>query len=360
MADQTGTLADGTPVERYVLSSPVLEVAVLTYGGIVQSLHAPDREGRRDDVVLGFDDVRRYQQASPYFGALIGRYANRIANGRFDLNGRTYQLPVNNGPNTLHGGTEGFDKKVWDAQELTDAAAVRLSLTSPDGDQGFPGRLDVTVTYSLDGDSLRIDYEARNAEPEGGLETVLNLTNHSYFNLAGEGSGSVEAQELQVRAGQYLPVSSTSIPLGAPAPVEGTPLDFRTPTAIGARWREGDDQLANVGGYDHNLVLDGSAGGSAGGAAEHDGLPLAAVAHDPGSGRVLEVFTDQPGVQFYSGNQLLGTLRGKSGRLYRQGDAFCLETQHWPDSPNHPDYPTTVLRPQETFRTSTVWRFTTR
>ena len=355
-----GTLADGTPVERYVLSSPALEVAVLTYGGVIQSVHAPDREGRRDDVVLGFDDVRRYQQASPYFGALIGRYGNRIANGRFDLNGRTYQLPVNNGPNCLHGGTEGFDKRIWDAQELSDAAAVRLSLTSPDGDQGFPGRLDVTVTYRLDGDSLRIDYEARNAEAEGGLETVVNLTNHSYFNLAGEGSGSVAEQELQLRASAYLPVSATSIPLGGPAPVEGTPFDFRTPTPIGDRWREGDGQLAAVGGYDHNLVLHGSGDGSGDGARELDGLPLAAVAHDPGSGRVLEVFTDQPGVQFYSGNQLLGTLRGKSGRLYRQGDGFCLETQHWPDSPNHSDYPTTVLRPQETFRTSTVYRFTAR
>ncbi len=351
-----GTLADGTPVERYVLSSPALEVAVLAYGGVIQSVHAPDREGRRDDVVLGFDDVRRYQQASPYFGALVGRYANRIADGRFDLNGRTYQLPVNNGPNCLHGGTEGFDKRIWDAQELSDAAAVRLSLTSPDGDQGFPGRLDVTVTYRLDGDSLRIDYEARNAEAEGGLETVVNLTNHSYFNLAGEGSGSVADQELQLRASAYLPVSATSIPLGAPAPVEGTPFDFRTATPIGDRWREGDAQLAAVGGYDHNLVLDGAGGG----APERDGLPLAAVAHDPGSGRVLEVFTDQPGVQLYSGNQLLGTLRGKSGRLYRQGDAFCLETQHWPDSPNHPDYPSTVLPAQQTFRTSTTYRLTTR
>src|SRR5690348_12164850 len=192
MVDQMGTLADGTPVERYVLGSDVLEVAVLTFGGVLQSVRAPDREGRRDDVVLGFDDIRQYQEQSPYFGALVGRYANRIADGRFDLNGRTYHLPINNGPNTLHGGTEGFDKRVWEAQELPGAAGVRLSLTSPDGDQGFPGRLDVIVTYTLDGDSLRIDYEARNAEPDGGLETVVNLTNHSYFNLAGEGSGSVE------------------------------------------------------------------------------------------------------------------------------------------------------------------------
>ncbi len=356
MADLVGTLADGSPVERYVLRSDVLEVAVLTYGGIVQSLHAPDRDGGRADVVLGFADMRRYEDASPYFGALIGRYANRIADGRFDLGGRTYQLPVNNGPNSLHGGTEGFDKRIWDAEELPGAAGVRLSLTSDDGDQGYPGRLEVAVTYRLDGDSLRLDYEARNAEPEGGLETVVNLTNHSYWNLGGEACGSVAGHELQLRASHYTPVSATAIPLGEPAPVEGTPFDFRTPTAIGDRWREGDAQLAAVGGYDHNLVLDGASDG----APEHEGLPLAATVHDPGSGRVLEIFTDQPGVQFYSGNQLMGTLLGKGGRLYRQGDGFCLETQHWPDSPNHPDYPSTVLRPQETFRTSTVHRFTTR
>ena len=355
MADDVGTLADGTPVERYVLGSDALEVAILTYGGVVQSVHAPDRDGRRADVVLGFDDVRQYQEQSPYFGALIGRYANRIAGGRFELNGRTYELPVNNGPNTLHGGTEGFDEKVWDAQELPGGAGVRLSLTSPDGDQGFPARLEVSVTYTLEGDTLRLDYEARNAEPEGGPETVLNLTNHTYWNLAGEGSGSVGDHELQVNASHYLPVDATSIPLGGPAPVEGTPFDFRTPTAIGARWREGDDQLVNTGGYDHNLVLDGGADSSDG-----DGLALAAVVHDPGSGRVLEVRTDQPGVQFYSGNQLLGTLRGKGDRLYRQGDAFCLETQHWPDSPHHPGYPSTVLRPQQTFRTSTTYRLTAR
>ncbi len=357
MTDLAGTLDDGTPVERYVLRSEALEVAVLTYGGIVQSLHAPDRDGRRADVVLGFEDVRRYQDASPYFGALIGRYANRIAQGRFELDGRTYELPVNNGPNTLHGGTEGFDKRIWDAEELPGGAGVRLSLTSPDGDQGFPARLEVAVTYTVDGDRLRMDYEARNAEPEGGSRTVVNLTNHSYWNLAGEGSGSVGEHELQVNASRYTPVSATAIPLGAPAPVEGTPFDFRTPTAIGARWREGDDQLVVAGGYDHNLVLDG---GPAAGSSEEDRLPLAAVVHEPGSGRVLEVWTDQPGVQFYSGNFLDGTLRGKGGRLYRQGDGFCLETQHWPDSPNHPDYPSTVLGPQETFRTSTVYRLTTR
>jgi aldose 1-epimerase len=352
MAETVGTLSDGTPVERYVLTSDVLEVAVLSYGGIVQSLHAPDRDGRRDDVVLGFDDVRRYEDDGPYFGALVGRYANRIAGGRFELDGRTHELSVNRGPNTLHGGTQGFDKRVWGVEEAP--GSLRLTLTSPDGDQGFPARLEVAVTYLVDGDALRIDYEARNAEADGGPSTVVNLTNHSYVNLAGEGSGSVAEHQLQVHAERYLPVSATAIPLGDPAPVDGTPFDFRTPTAIGARWRTGDDQLAVAGGYDHTLVLDGA------GRPERDGLPLAATVHDPGSGRVLEVWTDQPGLQFYSGNFLDGTLCGKRGRLYRQGDGFCLETQHWPDSPNRASYPSTVLRPQQTFRTSTVLRFTTR
>jgi aldose 1-epimerase len=356
MAEDMGTLTDGTPVERHLLGNDVIEVAVLSYGGIVQSLRAPDRDGTRADVVLGFDDVRRYEEASPYFGALVGRYANRIAEGRFTLDGLTYELPVNNGPNTLHGGPEGFDRRLWQVEELPGGDALRLSLTSDDGDQGFPARLEVSVTYRLEGDGLRIDYEARNAEPATGPATVVNLTNHSYWNLAGEGSGSVAEHELQVRAARYSPVSATAIPLGAPASVEGTPFDFRTPTAIGARWREGHDQLAVAGGYDHNLVLDGDGEG----APLRDGLPLAATAYEPGSGRVLEVWTDQPGMQFYSGNFLDGTLRGKRGRLYRQGDGFCLETQHWPDSPNQADYPSTVLRPGEVLRTSTLYRFTTR
>jgi aldose 1-epimerase len=350
-----GTLADGTSVERYPLRSDELEVAVLSYGGVLQSVLAPDASGRRADVVLGFEDVRRYEADSPYFGAIVGRYANRIAGARFALNDRTYRLTANNGPNTLHGGPHGFDKRVWSVQELPDVNGVRLTLVSPDGDEGFPARLSVTVTYTLAGDSLRLDYEAHNDEPPGGLATVVNLTNHTYWNLAGEGSGSVGDQELQISASSYLPTDAESIPLEGPAPVEGTPLDFREPTAIGLRWREGNDQLAFAGGYDHNYVLDGAAGG----AQERDGLALAAVASDPGSGRVLEVWTDQPGVQFYSGNKLTGQLRGKSGRLYRQGDAFCLETQHWPDSPHHPEFPSTVLTAQETFRTSTVFRLTT-
>jgi aldose 1-epimerase len=354
VGESFGTLPDGTAVTAFRLVSDRLEVTVLDHGGVVQSVLAPDRIGERADIVLGFDEATPYATVSPYFGALVGRYANRIAAARFSLNGREYRLEANNGPNSLHGGPGGFDKQRWDAEELG-AGGVRLSLVSPDGDEGFPGRLAVTVTYTLSGDSLRLDYEARNEEPEGGLDTVVNLTNHSYWNLAGEGSGSVAEHQVELHASRYTPVDPTSIPLGELAPVEGTPFDFRTPTAVGARWREGNEQLARAGGYDHNFVLDGVAGG----APEREGLGLAGVARDPGSGRVLEVWTDQPGVQFYSGNHLTGQLRGKAGRLYRAGDALCLETQHFPDSPNHPDFPSTVLHPQETFRTSTIFRITT-
>jgi aldose 1-epimerase len=358
VGESFGTLDDGTTVERYVLRSEVLEAAVITYGGVLQSLTAPDRNGERADVVLGFADLADYPAKSPYFGALVGRYANRIAGGRFELDGHTYQLPQNDGSNTLHGGPGGFAHRVWDAWDATDSS-VRLTLTSEDGDQGFPARLHVAVTYTLDGDSLRLDYEARNTSAENGsagLSTVLNLTNHTYWNLAGEGSGSVGDHELRVVAGRYLPTDAVSIPLGDPAPVEGTPFDFREPAPIGARWREGDEQLMFAAGYDHCFCLDGTDGA----APERDGLALAGDVRDPASGRVLEVWTDQPGVQVYSANKLTGSLRGKAGRLYRQGDAVCLETQHWPDAPNHPAYPSTVLGPGETFRTSTVYRLTVR
>ena len=354
MGEPFGTLSDGTAVTAFRLRSDELEVTVLDLGGVLQSVLAPDREGRRSDVVLGFDAAEPYATVSPYFGALVGRYANRIANARFSLNGREYRLPANNGPNCLHGGPDAFDTRHWDADELG-ATGVRLSLVSPDGDEGFPARLAVTVTYTLTGDSLRLEYEARNEEADGGPATVVNLTNHTYWNLAGEGSGSVGEHELQVHASRYTPTDATSIPTGEIAPVEGTPFDFRTSTPLGARWRDGDEQLALAGGYDHNLVLDGASGG----APERKGLALAAVVREPGSGRVLEVWTDQPGVQVYSANKLDGSLRGKAGRLYRSGDALCLETQHFPDSPNHPDFPSTVLAPGESFRTSTIFRVTT-
>ena len=341
-----GRLEDGRTVDRIVLRSDELEVAILTYGATVQTVRARDRDGRVDDVVLGFDDLAGYLAPHPYFGAVIGRYANRIAKGRFTLDGVEHRLPVNNGPNCMHGGTVGFDRHVWSAHELPESAGgegVELRHVSPDGDMGFPGELSATVTYSVRGGELRVDYRARTDRP-----TVSNLTNHSYFNLAGAGSGTVEDHEVRLLARRFTPVDADLIPTGELAEVAGTPLDFRSPRAVGAALRVGHEQVARARGYDHNWVLDGGGDGS---------LQLAAQVREPSSGRTLEVRTDQPGVQFYSGNFLDGTVVGKGGRVYRQGDAFCLETQHFPDSPNQPSFPSTVLRPGETYRTSTAFRF---
>ncbi len=345
--DLFGTLSDGTKVWRYTLTSGVLRVRIITYGGIVQQLEAPDRHGHKADVVLGFPDLASYvnkNSPGPYFGALIGRYANRIAKGTFTLDGKTYHLPINNGQNSLHGGTTGFDSKVWTAtpSKSRDAVSLKLTLTSPDGDNGYPGTLKASAMYTLSGNRLRIDYGATTDKP-----TIVNLTNHSYWNLSGEGSGDIYRHLLQINASHYTPTDSTQIPTGQIAPVAGTPFDFRHPTAIGARIREGDQQLAYGQGYDHNWVLDGS------------GFRFAARVTDPDSGRVLSVYTDQPGIQFYSGNFLDGTLYGTSGRQYRQSDGLALETQHFPDSPNHPNFPSTVLRPGQTYRTATVFEFST-
>jgi aldose 1-epimerase len=354
-----GRLSDGRDVERWTLTTGDIAVDVLSFGGIVQRLVVPDREGRPGNVVLGFDEVEPYETVSPYFGALIGRYANRIARARFTLDGHEYRLPVNNLQNCLHGGSPGFDRRLWSVREVDAASsggvAVRLDLHSPDGENGFSAALDVEVTYTLTpAAELRIDYLARNVEPAGGRSTVVNLTQHAYFNLAGEGAGSIEDHLLQLNASRYTPITDQLVPTGELAPVDGTPFDFRTPTRIGERIREAHPQLMFAQGYDHNLVLDGDQPADA-----PAGLSRAAVVTDPGSGRVLEVWTDQPGVQLYSGNFLDATLVGPSGRAYRQGDGFCLETQHFPDSPNQPDFPSTVLGPQETFRTSTLWRFGT-
>jgi aldose 1-epimerase len=333
-----------------------MTVRVLTYGGIIQSLETPDANGDVDNVVLGFDDLEGYVQNNnpgPYFGALIGRYGNRIAGGTFELDGQTYQLPVNNGPNTLHGGPKGFDTKVWAAADVSgdDVAALELELVSPDGDMGFPGTLTTTVTYSLDADSnLSIHYEATTDAP-----TVVNLTNHTYWNLDGEGSGSIYDHQLQLDASGYTPVDETLIPTGEIAPVEGTPFDFREPTAIGERIRENDQQLLYGQGYDHNWVLDREDDGAREGSDSEDALEEAAVLHDPDSGRTLTVTTTEPGIQFYSGNFLDGTLVGTSGRIYRQGDGLALETQHFPDSPNQPAFPSTVLRPGEVYDSTTVF-----
>lgn len=335
---------EGRPVDRWVLRAGDLEAAVLTYGGTIQALHVPDRYGSPADVVLGFPTLEGYLGDQPYLGATIGRYANRITRGRFSLDGREYQLPVNRAPNCLHGGTTGFDRRIWDAEpvESADSVGVRLGLVSPDGDNGFPGTLTVTVTMTLSTTGLRLDYEATTDAP-----TVLNLTNHSYFNLAG--AGTVEGHVLEIAAARFTLAGPDEVPTGELAPVEGTPFDFRSPTAIGARIRQGHPQVVQAQGYDHNYVLDRTAG---------DPLSFAARVLDPASGRELEVWTDQPGVQLYTSNFLDGTLVGKGEQVYRQTDALCLETQHFPDSVNQPEFPSTVLRPGERFASTTELRIT--
>ncbi|MDX3092886.1 MULTISPECIES: aldose epimerase family protein [Streptomyces] len=341
-----GRLADGTKVHRWSLENGTTRLKVLDYGGIVQSLEIPDRHGRYTNVSLGFDNVADYVAGSPYFGATIGRYGNRIAKGRFTLDGRTYQLSVNDGENTLHGGANGFDKRVWDVEPFTRGADVGLHMyyTSVDGEEGFPGTLKVQVTYTLNRHGeWRVDYLATTDRA-----TVVNLTNHTYFNLAGEGSGSVHDHELTLAASRYTPTDAGLIPTGELARVAGTPFDFRRAKTIGRDLREGHPQQVTAKGYDHNWVLDKGITREP----EH-----VATLRDPSSGRFLKIATDQPGLQFYSGNFLDGTLVGTSGRTYRQGDALALETQHFPDSPNRPSFPSTVLRPGQTYRTTTIHSF---
>jgi aldose 1-epimerase len=340
-----------TDVHRYVLAWPGgLTVRILDYGGVIQSLEAPDRAGVPANVVLGFPSLDDYVAnnrpgaARVFLGAVIGRYANRIAHGTFTLDGTEYRLPINNGPNSLHGGPEGFDTKVWSATELhdDDSVGVRLELVSPDGDAGFPATVSAQVTYRLDRDNrLSITYRATADAP-----TVLNLTNHTYWNLAGEGSGDVYGQSLTLNASRFCQVDDTLIPVGDPAPVEGGPFDFRQATAIGERIGKPDPQLRLASGYDHNWVLDG-------------GDSFAARATDPESGRVLTMWTTEPGLQFYSGNFLTDELVGTSGRPYGRGAGFALEAQHFPDSPNRPDFPSTVLRPGEVYHQETVYQLST-
>jgi aldose 1-epimerase len=345
---QFGRTAGGELVELFTLTNAGgVELRVITYGGIIVSLRVPDREGRLGDVVLGHDDLEGYVQSTSHFGSIVGRYANRIAKGRFTLDGKTYDLAKNNGANHLHGGTRGFDRVVWAAapSEGKDGAGIVLSYMSPDGEEGYPGTLKTRVTYTLtDRNELIFDYSATTDKP-----TLVNLTQHSYFNLAGEGARDVLSHEMQIFADRYTPVDDTMIPTGVLAPVQGTPFDFRTPTAIGARIDQKDEQLARGRGYDHNYVLAGSAGG----------LARAARVSEPTTGRVMEVETSEPGVQFYTANFLDGTAKGKSGHVYGRRSAFCLETEHYPDSPNQPSFPSAVLRPGQEYRSKTVLRFST-
>lgn len=348
-----GQTRDGVVVQLYTLRNRHgMEAAITNYGGTVVRLVVPDRAGRLADVALGFNSLAEYEADSPYFGCLIGRYGNRIAGGRFTLDGQDYTLATNNSPGgipcALHGGRRGFDKRVWTATPLREAtrAGVRLEYLSPDGEEGYPGNLRTVVHYWLtDANELRLEYHATTDRA-----TPVNLTNHLYFNLAGEGSPSVLAHRLTLHADAYTPVNAGLIPTGALAPVAGTPFDFTTPVAIGARIADPHPQLALGGGYDHNFVLTRTA----------PGLALAAVVTEPDSGRKMEVWTTEPGVQFYSGNFLDGRLRGKSGHPYPRRSGFCLETQHFPDSPNQPAFPSTILRPGETYASTTVYRFSAR
>jgi aldose 1-epimerase len=341
-----GKTKEGAPVQIFTLTNAHgMEAKIMTYGGIVVSLKTPDRNGAMADIVLGFDSLKEYEENnSPYFGALIGRYGNRIGHARFSLDGKEYTLEKNNGENTLHGGSHGFDTKVWKPKQLPDGG-LELTYVSPDGEEGFPGTLTLVATYHLTAaNELKIDYAATTDKP-----TVVNPTNHSYFNLKGAGNADILGHVVTIYASRFTPVDAGLIPTGELRPVAGTPFDFTKPTAVGARIGQPDQQLKFGNGYDHNWVLD-SGGGK---------LALAAKVEEPTTGRVLEVLTTEPGVQFYTGNFLDGTLKGKGGKVYAQRYGLALETQHFPDSPNQPSFPSTTLRPGQEFHSQTVYRFST-
>jgi aldose 1-epimerase len=345
---QTQVDVDGKRIEIFTLTNAAgVEIQAMTYGAIILSWKAPDRTGKMADIVLGFDDPARYLKGdSPYFGAVVGRYGNRIANAKFTLDGKGFTLAANDGVNHLHGGTKGFDKQMWNGAVVKDSRGVSVAFTrtSADGEEGYPGALDVRVTYTLtDKNQLIVEYEASTTKP-----TVLNLTQHSYFNLAGD--GDILGHELRINADRYTPVDKTLIPTGELAALDGLPFDFRKPLRIGARINSEHPQMQYGRGYDHNWVL----------ARAGSGLSLAADLYEPTSGRTLQVSTTEPGLQFYSGNFLDGTITGKGGRVYRHRSGLCLETQRFPDSPNKPNFPTTTLRPGEKYRTQTVFVVGTR
>lgn len=341
-----GISSDAQEVHEYTLTNRAgMEVKVLSYGAILRSIRVPDRNGVLANVTLGFNSLADYESKSPYFGSIIGRYGNRIAKGKFTLNGKEYTLAANDGENSLHGGLKGFDKHVWAVEEIqrNEAHGLILSRRSPDGEEGFPGNLDVRVTYLLtDANEIRMEYWARTDAP-----TIVNLTNHAYFNLAGEGRGSIDEHILMLDADFYTPVGAGLIPTGEIAAVENTPFDFHIPRTIGAGLRSNHEQILIARGYDHNFVLNRS----------DSSLKLAARMYEPISGRILEIITTEPGIQFYSGNFLVGNIIGASGTSYRQGDAFALETQHYPDSPNQAQFPSTVLNPDSVYESSTIYKF---
>ncbi len=342
-----GKMPDGEAVQLYTLTNQNgMKVGIITYGARIQSIDVPDRHGTMADVVLGFDNLQGYLGKDPFFGATVGRYANRIAKGKFKLDGVEYHLPINDGPNSLHGGPQGFDKKVWKAEVTSqDPAALALTYFSKNGEAGYPGDLHVKVAFSLkDNNTLELNYSATSDK-----DTVINLTNHSYFNLAGEGSGSAMDQDVMINADSFTPIDSTMIPTGEIKSVKGTPFDFLKLTRIGSRISENNEQLKLAHGYDDNFIVN----------RKGPGLVLAARAVDPASGREMEVSTTEPGVQFYTGNFLDGTIRGKGGKTYGYRSAYTFETQHYPDSPNHPHFPTTELKPGETFHQTTVFKFST-
>ncbi len=344
-----GVTKDGQKADLYTLTNANgLTAKITNYGGIVTQLWVPDKNGKPGDIVLGFDTVRPYEEVSPYFGSLIGRYGNRIGKGKFTLDGKEYTLAINNGENHLHGGLKGFDKVIWQAEPIETAKgpSLKLHYVSADMEEGYPGKLDVTVVYTLtNANELKIEYLAQTDKP-----TVCNLTNHTYFNLAGQGQGTILAHELMLNADFYTPVDSGLITTGEILPVKGTPMDFTKPVAIGKGINADTEQIKFGGGYDHNWVLNKKAGQ----------MSLAAKVYESTTGRVMEVYTEEPGVQFYAGNFLDGTITGKAGKVYPYRSGFCLETQHYPDSPNKANFPSVVLRPGQTYKTATVYKFSTR